>query len=184
MAVITYWKRIEEVICPWEQNLLQQKTVEYDLRNYVIPVHHMTYVLKEQNSVKEHSSVEGGDTIYKHFTKKISDNEETIDFSKVVCRGSYLLVTCHGIGIVEKLPVADFNQDNIVCLKLESVIALVRKYLYDVESETYSYERYLTYAIRKIEIYSTNIVIATIGEVFDVFENDPEKHYITLVYKS
>lgn len=172
MAVTTYWKPIEEVICPWEKNLLQQKTSEYDLNNYVIPAHHMTYVLKENN------------TIYKHFSKRNEFIESRIDFSKIVCRGSYLLVSCQGIGIVEKLPVADFNQDNIVCLKLETVISLVRKYLYDVESETYSYNRYLTYAITKVEIYSTNIVIATIEEVFDVFENDPEKHYITLVYKS
>lgn len=175
MAVITYRNTIENVIPPWNRYMLQEKICAYDLSNHVIPVHHMTNVAKRDGASYGHGA------LYKKFECR---GINSVNFDHVVCNSSHIFVTSPGIGIVEKLQVSTSDLNEKVPVLLETAISLVRKYFYDVESETGSYGKYLTYAISKIEVFSSNIINATVVETFEVCENDPEKYYILLRYKS
>lgn len=175
MAQITYRKSLHALIPPWKKDSVR-KQVEYDLRNYVLPVHHMTRIVK----------LDG--TFYKRMECKeechlpVTPAQNVINFDKIVLEGDTILLACDGLDIVEKIDVKKIYGKTSITL--ENLFQQGRRYFYSVESAKEENMKYLTYGIVNITILSGQIVLLKVEEVFDVHEFDQDSYYITLVHKT
>lgn len=163
-----YRKSLREIIPPWNTDMLRKK-IEYDLSNYVLPIHHMTNVIK----------LDG--TFYKRLECK-NESSESINLADIVIDADVILFTCENVDIVERIDVKrTFGRSK---LTMENIFQRSRNYFYSVESAKEENMKYLTYGLVNVSIISGYIVILRVEEVFDIHECDPESYYIKLVHKT